>query len=860
MHLDKLEINGFKSFAKPINFQFFPKTITAIVGPNGSGKSNVIDAIKWVLGEQSAKSLRSQQSKDILFTSPKFKNINLAEVNLHFNNESNRFPLDYNQIELTRRFYRHGDSEYRLNKKPVKVNDLQLMLAQANIGQKSFSIINQGTIHQLLHFNKEDLQNFFADATGVKAYQMQLQQTEREIKKTKEQEIYINNILNEMLPRLQLLEREVRKAQQKELVKEKLNIFTYQRDLHEFQKLQKNLKKLQENQAAYLAEKISLEEKMKTAKKHLSELTDVLSNEKFLKLNQEYQELLKKRQDTYQTMSDGKITTIPNLDEKIAKLEKEIKELETEKKGLNEILNQYKDVNIQQYLPNNLDHFIKDEQKSNKDIVGFIKDLFECSEEYLLAIESVLGNRLNGLVVEDEITAIEIIKALRQKKLGILSLYPLKKIKGRQNDSVIKKILDEYEEVSLLTDLIKTDDILEELFQFLMGNTILAPDIETAKEIYNKYKVRLVTLQGDIFEASGIIKGGYKTFKYLSKNILDKLQNAHKRFNNLELELSKANTELTYYQSLEKKDEKQDEKQKASKDEIQALNKRLQEIEDEVKNFTKQYQDAQKNFNECQEKLNVQNEDFNKLQNLLSNLDFQITNIYEALGKLEIKEENLVDIDATLDLGTIETKIMRYQARLMSFGDIDPETEAQYEKVQKRYTELTGQQAELQTTANNLRGILEQLKTKIAKEFRRQIRTIDGTFNEYFQTLFKGGKAKLEGDIVDGEIVVEINPTIPGKKVKTFHLFSGGEKTLISTALILSIVHNQQTPFVILDEVDAALDEMNSQQLATILKDINDATQIILVTHNKLIMQIADVMYGVTMQAAGYSDVYSLQL
>src|SRR6056297_102418 len=145
MYLNKLEINGFKSFAKPIKFEFFPNTITAIVGPNGSGKSNVIDAIKWVLGEQSNKSIRSQKSKDILFTSPKFKNVDLAEVNLHFNNESNRFPLEYNEVELTRRYYRSGDSEYRLNKDDIKVNKLQLLLAQANIGQKSFSIINQGT-------------------------------------------------------------------------------------------------------------------------------------------------------------------------------------------------------------------------------------------------------------------------------------------------------------------------------------------------------------------------------------------------------------------------------------------------------------------------------------------------------------------------------------------------------------------------------------------------------------------------------------------------------------------------------------------------------------------------------------------
>lgn len=859
MHLDKLEINGFKSFAKPISFQFYPKTITAIVGPNGSGKSNVIDAIKWVLGEQSAKSLRSQSSKDILFTSPKFKNINLAEVNLHFNNESQRFPLEYNNIELSRRFHRAGDSEYRLNKNQIKVSDLHYLLAQANIGQKSFSIVDQGTIHQLLHFNKEELQNFFADATGIKAYKMQLQKTSREIKKTKEQEIYINNILNEMLPRLKLLEREVKKAEQKKMVEEKLATFKYQNALHRYKKYTNELKRIQENVKAYKEKEIDLKKKIENGQKELKELTEILSNEKFLKLNQEYQELLRKRQDSYDDMSDNKVTTIPNLDAKIDILKNDIEDFKEKKIELEKILKQYKDVNIQQYLPNNVDKFIKDWKSQSSEILGFIKDLFQCDEEYLLAIESVLGGRLNGLVVENEGMAIGIVKKLRERKLGILSVYPLTKIRRYNTFQHLDEILSNYPGTELLTDVIQHDNDLQELFTFLLGNTVLAPDLETAKEIYNNYKVRLVTLKGDIFETSGIIKGGYKTFKYLSKNILQKLQNAHREFNELGLKLTKAETELKYYESLSKKDDNKKEN-KTAKNDIQKINARLKFIEKEVKEFTNQYQDAQENFSKQQQEVNLLNEEYNKLKNLLFNLENQITGVKEKIENLNVEEKELKNIDETIDLELIETKIMRYNARLMSIGDIDPEIQAEAEKVQGRYTELNTQQEELIKTANNLRTIVEQLKNKIRKQFKQKLREINKTFNQYFQTLFKGGSAKLQGDIIDGEIVVNIQPNIPGKKVKTFHLFSGGEKTLISTALILAIVHNQKTPFVILDEIDAALDEMNSQQLASILKDINEVTQVILVTHNKLIMQVADIMYGVTMQPAGFSDVYSLQL
>ncbi len=783
-----------------------------------------------------------------------------TKVNLHFNNESNRFPLEYNEIELTRRYYRSGDSEYRLNKDDIKVNKLQLLLAQANIGQKSFSIINQGTIHQLLHFNKQELEDFFADATGIKAYQIQLKRTERQIQRTKEEKININNILNEMLPRLKLLKREVKKAQQKKQIQEKLRYFKQQHNLHSYKNLKNQLEKLEKQEDSYQKEKNALENKLKIAKKSVDKLTKILSNEKFLNLNKEYQQLLKDRQTEYQKLNNSTVTNIPNLTEKIDNLNKEIKNLKTEKETLKKELSQYKDINIQKYLSSKIDNFISSEKRKNKDIIGFIKESFSCSDKYLLAIESVLGGRLNGLIVEDEITAINIIKTLRKNKLGTLSIYPLNKIRAYKNKHQIKEILNKYPESNLLTDLINYDDNLDELFQYLLSNTILAPNIDLAKEIYEQYAVRLVTLKGDIFEKSGIIKGGYKTFRYLSKNIFKKLEKAQQRFNQINLELNKAETELKYYQSLDKKDDNQNKNSKNSKDKIKTINERLQTIETEVQDFTKDYQKAQSEFNQAQEQINLLNADLNRSESLLNNLTYKKENIIQEKENLKVKDADLELIDEKLEPAVIESKIMRYESRLMSLGDIDPQTEEEFYKVEKRYNELTTNLEELELTAKNLLEISSKLKQKISKKFQKEIQEIDKTFNEYFKTLFKGGSAKLKGQIIDGDIKVDIQPNIPGKKVKTFHLFSGGEKTLISTALILAIVHNQATPFVILDEVDAALDEINSQQLATILKDINEVTQIILVTHNKLIMQIADIMYGVTMHSAGYSDVYSLQL
>lgn len=859
MYLEKLEINGFKSFAKPSSFDFMPKTITAIVGPNGSGKSNIIDAIKWVLGEQSSKSIRSQQSQDILFSSPKTKSSNYAEVSLRLNNESKRFPLDYNNIEINRRFYRQGEGEYRLNKNLIKVSDLNYLLSQAKIGQKSFSIISQGTIHQLLNFNKEDLQHFFADATGVKAPQMQLENSQKQLQKNTEQAQYLNNLINEMLPRLQWMEKDVKRLQQRQAVEEKLHHYQRQAVLRKYFDWQSAYEKIQTDLEFYINKVTELKNSAGTEQEKLDELTGILSNQQFLQLNQEYQKLLGEKQDLYSKLNDQNISLIPDLDEKLASTEKGLIAAKADLNDQEKLLSQYKDINLQEYIPGEVEKYIEKQQQEKKEILGFIKNLFHCEEKYLLPIEAVLGATLNGLAVSDDDVAVEIIKNIKEKRLGTLHLYPLNKIQGRPDKREIQEITQQYDGCRPILDYLEYDEQFNELFQFLLGNTVLSPEIDSAKEISQQYPVRIVTMQGEIFEASGIIKGGYKVFKFLSKEIVKKLHQAQQATTQLKLQINKLEMEEKYYRNLQGKNQGQD--NNTLRDDILAINDKLKKMESEAKEMNEQYLKAQQQFQEQQKICQHKQDDLMRAQHILDNLQEQARALETRKTDLaEVKPEELTDFDTNLDEQKINQEIAKCEGKLLAIGEIDDNIINEYNTLKERYENLNREQSDLVNSAQNLEAINNELKKLIHSEFTDKIKLISGTFNDYFQTLFKGGKASLQGEISDNEIKVDIESYIPGKKIKHLNLFSGGEKTLISTALIMAIVHTQKTPFVILDEIDAALDELNSQQLADILTDINKLTQIVLITHNKVIMQSAQILYGITMNPAGYSHVYSMQV
>ena len=222
MFLERLEIQGFKSFANPIEL-VFNRDLTAVVGPNGSGKSNIADAVRWVLGEQSTKNLRSKKSEDIIFAgSDKKHRLGFAQVDMYLNNQDKQADIDFDQIVITRRVERNGDSSYLLNGSKVRLIDVQLLLAKSNFGQKTYSIIGQGMIDGILTASSAERKEFFDEATGVRQFQIKKDQAILKLTNSKKNLIQSSQILAELEPRLRSLTRQVNKLEKREKIEQEL--------------------------------------------------------------------------------------------------------------------------------------------------------------------------------------------------------------------------------------------------------------------------------------------------------------------------------------------------------------------------------------------------------------------------------------------------------------------------------------------------------------------------------------------------------------------------------------------------------------------------------------------------------------
>lgn len=207
MYLKRLEMQGFKSFVDKTVLDF-NKGITAVVGPNGSGKSNISDAVKWVLGEQSPKTLRGSRMEDVIFSGTENrKPVGMAEVSLVMDNEDRFLNIDFSEVKITRRLYRSGDSEYLINNAQCRMKDIHLLFADTGIGKDGYSLIGQGRVDEILNSKSEDRRNIFEDASGIMKYRMRKQESERKLNLTEQNLLRVGDIVSELAQQLKPLEK-----------------------------------------------------------------------------------------------------------------------------------------------------------------------------------------------------------------------------------------------------------------------------------------------------------------------------------------------------------------------------------------------------------------------------------------------------------------------------------------------------------------------------------------------------------------------------------------------------------------------------------------------------------------------------
>lgn len=877
MFLEKLEIQGFKSFANK-NTLVFPgmldkerRGITAIVGPNGSGKSNIADAVRWVLGEQSMKQLRGKKSEDVIFSgSDKKGKLGMAEVSLYLNNENSGgrdVSIDYSQIILTRRLYRDGASDYLLNNARARLADIQILLAKAKFGQKTYSVIGQGMVEGFLNTSLAERKEFFDEATGVKQFQIKRDESLNKLRLSYENITQAEMLLSEIDPRLKSLTRQVNKLKRREEVETEtkdLQLAYYGKSWHEI-----NNKFSQTSKRFLELDKIKIEKdkKLETLNRKLEQMekeggtNDDFSNfEKELSLTQSRKDRLTKEFAKLDAQRELKFEASGQFDlswlsSKKEEIEKEIKKIGTETKNLEGEIKQTREEK---------EKFIKEKESISAGIS-------RANTELQTPGEAQAGNKIEKI------------------KISIRGLLAKLAAAGAEEDpGKIKKIISEIKEGLEKLLIISEKEEGIDTTRIAKAQNELTRLMRSQEETFEKINEKSLSISSAT-ERKKLLEEKLKQLKNESNSIGEKLKQHQGGFNMGEQQQARENL----------------------KDELNGIEKDERAIKEKIVSLGEKESAKRALIFEAQKNIQFLQNEINLLAGQLNEIKIESTRYETRLEDLEteIRHElgDLKKIRETNPAGEIDSeaiwgKINNLKRQLDQIGGIDPEIEKEYLETKGRFDFLSGQTKDLSEAIKSLEKIIKELDLTIKERFDKEFKLISQKFEEYFKILFDGGQAKIIKVLAEEELEeknnesgpakietgeeggakkentdlkrikylqkfnatglagIEIQATPPGKKIKSISMLSGGERALTAIALICAIISANPSPFVVLDEVDAALDEANSERLAKILDDLSYKTQFIVITHNRASMRRANILYGVTMQDDGMSKLLSIKL
>ena len=681
MYLKSIKAQGFKSFADKLDLEI-KDGITAIVGPNGSGKSNVVDAVRWVLGEQSIKSLRgSDNMTDVIFSGSKDRPMqSRAMVALTFDNSDHYFNSDFTEIEIKRVVYRSGENEYLINGTKVRLKDITNLFIDSGAGNDSFNIISQGNIADVINSKPEARRTIFEEAAGVLKYKKRKEESLRKLDKTKENLLRINLVIDELKSTVEPLKEQSDIAKKYVALKDELKeieIGLITNDIsvinNEYQTLKMDIDTLSEelldkeslsNTNNALIESLKLEVTKLEENINEKNIELIKVNNELAKLNADKDMMLERKK--YEYNSDQVASFILSAKEEISNYEKDKTVLETDINSFKEkynaslktkqeyendlltlkvnktsLVTKIQDLNKTILNTENKIDILENNIMSNaklpyavqsilsnprfSKIYGTISSLVETEEKYEQALETALGAGTNFLVAEDEKVIKNAIEFLKENKLGKATFFPMNIIKPRYVDiDIIERLANVNGYINTLNNLVNCEAKYRDVIDNQVGNVIVVDSIDSMNMIGRiiEYKYRIVTLDGEILHAGGSITGGTtKKKSFISeKNELEKLKYDLENYKKQEIDLSK---------ELEKVNEEEE-----------IINNNILETEKKVISFNEVIDQKNNTLNDINNNIDKVNESIKAQESLLGNkLDSEIDKIMkEYTSKLTGKE------------------------------------------------------------------------------------------------------------------------------------------------------------------------------------------------------------------------------
>ena len=601
MYLKSIKAYGFKSFADKTEINF-EKNINGIVGPNGSGKSNIVDAVRWVLGEQSVKSLRGDTSTDVIFSGSKSrKALNSASVTLTFDNEDKHLQTNYSEVSIKRVMYRTGENEYFLNNEHCRLKDITSLFTDSGADKEAFNIISQGKIDEIISTKPQDRRLIFESAAGVLKYKKRKTEALKKLDRTNSNINRVNDIISELKINLEPLRKQSQDAKKYLELKEELkeidiSLITY--DItnlnNKLQKTKTNIDTLNDELVSLSSNTSSYDIDILTKKDKIKEIEDsIFEKQKLLiELTKNIEKIdanikvLKERQK-YTKESDEISNNIVSLKENILKYDNEINklsllleesnnshnellkeqakiytELDNTKQKKNKITTKINDsnrditnlnykisyleenINNNNLLPSSIKNILNNPRISG--VHNVIGNLISIADEYKTAINIALGPSTNYLVVDTKENAKECVNYLKENNLGRATFYPLDTIKAKYIDEITQNRLTNIKGyINIASNLVTYSSEYQNIIKNSLGNIIIADNIDNANIISNiiNHKYRVVTLDGQVVNIGGSITGG--SLNKINNIIKEKykLDSYKRELNTLTENLNKFNTE-----------------------------------------------------------------------------------------------------------------------------------------------------------------------------------------------------------------------------------------------------------------------------------------------------------------------------
>ncbi|MDR1929698.1 MAG: AAA family ATPase [Treponema sp.] len=910
MFLKRLDIFGFKSFADRTTVEF-ADGITALLGPNGCGKSNVVDAVKWVLGEQAAKTLRAEKMEDVIFNGTENrKPLNVAEVTLTLSNEEGLLPLAMSEVEIRRRLYRSGESEYFINGSLVRLKEVRELFWDTGVGKAAYSVMEQGKIDQILSSKPEERRYLFEEAAGITRYKVRTAEAERKLEKTEENMRQIGGILGEVKRSYDSLKHQSEKTLKYRTLREeifrleldiqllKLKQFRYDRDGRG-----EDLKKRTASRDALRSEidalSRSLEENLDTVNSLEEKLVEYQKNSYGLSVEKNARE----KEGRLLSGQHGQISIkiarnedrergvglkIQELSADAGEQDNVVKELLKQVAGIEANIASFEEsIRLASARIVENDRLVREKEGGIKRVEAgrsdLEKDLAVITDDIVAALDAGLKeagysaqdrqnneaamagllNELQALLTETlgaEGTASgappgALARAAALSGEALLLFERYRKSAPAFIDEFVAPqgiITRKWElDAKIRAAAAELVSLREEIAGLRRDNGELSLKIDQYRTTLEELRVsraRMDTQAKAAEEQARLLRRELTGQELLRRQIQDEL--AQDRLHLEELSGQIADTERA----------------------VRGLEKRGLELAGELEKLEKDIRAKNGDAAGKQESLKKRSADMAKVQESLEKIhrdlvqiETEIKNIQDNFRETHSREllefeERIFTISASP--ADLREKLSGARGNLKGLGSVNLMAPEEFSETRERFEFLSGQLADLEKARSDLKSMTAEIREESSELFLASYNKIKKNFHNMFRRLFGGGRAELH--LTDPDHVLESGIDIfaqpPGKKLENITLLSGGEKSMTAVALLFATYIVKPSPFCLLDEIDAALDENNVVRFVQLLREFGASSQFIVITHNKKTVTGARTLLGVTMEESGITKMVSIRL